>query len=173
MMADYDYDFLPGMDDGDFYPDFYPDNDVLIGDEDGASPWDDAGSLPPMSVFELISNCVQPTLNDGLKHIMRCLAWCLIYRVTTQISKNIFVKQFICLTDIFLSFAVNIPSSLSHIISASCGSMILHHFFGKTMIYIMIQGIISYFSLLISCYCFKSRRGWFSMIICMSFVILW
>ena len=83
---DYDYDMnAEGMED-DYYPDFYPDNEVLS-EEDRLSPWSDQGGLPPMSFPQLLSSCVQPTLLDGFDHAWKALAWCLIYRLTTQTSK--------------------------------------------------------------------------------------
>ena len=81
-MADYDYDIA--ADDDDFYPDFYADNEAL---SEELSVWDQGG-LPPMSFSQLYSNCVQPTVTDGLDHVLKALAWCAVYRISTQTSKN-------------------------------------------------------------------------------------
>ena len=81
---DYDYDLgIEG--ENDFYPDFYPDNEVL--DEDALSPWNEQSGLPPMLVYKLFSTCIEPTLSDGLKHAGKALAWCVIFRISTQLSK--------------------------------------------------------------------------------------
>lgn len=82
-----DYDYDVGYEgEEDFYPDFYSDNEFLE-DESKISPWDDQSGLPPMSIYKLLSTCIEPTLSDGIKHAGKALAWCLIYRITTQISK--------------------------------------------------------------------------------------
>lgn len=80
-MADYDYDLSPEGDD--FYPDFYPDNYVLS-DDDTSSPWSENEGFPPMSIYQLYYSCIYPTINDGLNHILKAVAWCIVYRVTTQ-----------------------------------------------------------------------------------------
>lgn len=83
-MMDYDYDISP--EDEDFYPDFYPDNYALA-DDDKSSPWSTNDELPPMSVYQLYYSCVYPTINDGVNHILKSLAWCIIYRVTVRTGK--------------------------------------------------------------------------------------
>lgn len=85
IMADYDYEILHEGGDEDYYPDFYPDNDVL-GDED-QSPWDNQDVFPEMTMLELLNRCMIPTLLDGGHHILVALTWCLLYRISTQISK--------------------------------------------------------------------------------------
>jgi hypothetical protein len=42
-----------------------------------------------MSLFQLYHSCIYPTINDGLNHILKALAWCIVYRITTQTSRTI------------------------------------------------------------------------------------
>lgn len=89
---DYDYELMP-EDDDDMYPDFYPDNYVLADEENKLSPWNEQEGLPPMTVYQLYYSCVEPTVNDALNHILKTLAWCLVYRITTQASMKICVLK--------------------------------------------------------------------------------
>lgn len=83
---DYDYELMP-EDDDDMYPDFYPDNYILNEEENKLSPWNEQEGLPAtMTIYQLYYSCIEPTVNDALKHIFKTLAWCFIYRVTTQIG---------------------------------------------------------------------------------------
>ena len=88
---DYDYDLMGGEDD--FYHDFYADNEAL-GDDEEPSPWREQESIPPMTAQQLLLSCVQPTLKDGFSHLSRVLAWCIIYRLTTQTSMQHFLWMY-------------------------------------------------------------------------------
>lgn len=104
MMADYDYDLLPA-DEDDFYPDFYADNEVLA---EEIAVWGDQGELPPMSISQLFYSCVQPTVYDGLNHVLKALAWCAVYRISTQtckiqVNNHIFVMLMLICTTFFHS----------------------------------------------------------------------
>ena len=77
-VMDYDYDV-----DGDYYPDFYSDNEVL--DDGEESPWDTAEHAPWMTASQMLKDCVVPTIFDGASHMGHVLVWCLVYRLTTQI----------------------------------------------------------------------------------------
>ena len=85
-MADYDYDMFPEADDEeDYYPDFYPDNDALS--EEDKSPWDNQDHFPVLTLEQLFYRCIVPTIKDGSHHVSVALAWCVVYRISTQISK--------------------------------------------------------------------------------------
>ena len=83
IMADYDYEFSPEGEE-DFYPDFYPDNYALEDEDNKLSPWNEQEGLPPMSIYQLYHSCIYPTISDGLNHVFKVVAWCIIYRLTTQ-----------------------------------------------------------------------------------------
>lgn len=91
-MADYDYDLSPEGEE-DYYPDYYPDN-FALSDDDKLSPWNEQEGLPPMTLTQLYYSCVSPTINDGLKHVLKAVAWCIIYRVTTQTGNIWFTGLF-------------------------------------------------------------------------------
>jgi len=84
-MIDYDYEILHEGEDEDFYPDFYSDNDAL-GDED-QSPWNNQDHFPELTLQQLFNQCILPTLLDGGHHILVALTWCIVYRISTRISK--------------------------------------------------------------------------------------
>ncbi|XP_046438427.1 protein-serine O-palmitoleoyltransferase porcupine-like [Daphnia pulex] len=149
-MADYDYDISPDGEE-DFYPDFYPDN-YALNEDDKLSPWNEQEGLPPMSLFQLYHSCIYPTINDGLNHIFKAVAWCIIYRITTQ--------------------TVNIPKQLCHVASIACGSMVMYHFFGYYLFYMLAQGMIAYLSLVISSSGSKNISGWMCMFVCITFLLL-
>ena len=51
--------------------------------------------------------------------------------------------------------------------------MLMHHFFGSSLIFLMAQGIIAYLSLVFSFYVLKKHCGWICMALCLSFLIIW
>jgi len=149
-MADYDYEILDEGGEDDYYPDFYPDNEVL-GDED-QSPWYNQDHFPELTLQQLFNRCIIPTLQDGGHHIFVALAWCIVYRMSTQF--------------------VTLPKSVCHIVSIFCGCMLMHHFFGSSVIYLMAQGIIAYLSLVFTFFVLKKHCGWICMALCLSFLIV-
>jgi len=44
-----------------------------------ASPWSSA-----MSLSEVLEHCVIPTAESGTAHVGKVIAWCIIFRLTTQ-----------------------------------------------------------------------------------------
>ena len=62
---------------------------------------------------------------------------------------------------------------MSHLVSIICGSMVLYHFFGYNLFYMLAQGVIAYLSLVLSSNGQKKISGWTCMLVCVSFLLIW
>lgn len=49
--------------------------------------------LSPFSFGEILEHCIEPTLQDGLKHIGKLILWCVIFRVLSQSCKCNILKS--------------------------------------------------------------------------------
>eukprot|EP00092_Neocalanus_flemingeri_P023063 GFUD01024999.1.p1 GENE.GFUD01024999.1~~GFUD01024999.1.p1 ORF type:complete len:544 (-),score=151.74 GFUD01024999.1:259-1890(-) len=116
--------------DPDFYVDrFYPRM------EDDEEEMETGGGLAPFSVTEILEHCIEPTLTDGLKHMGKILAWCLVFRLATQTTK--------------------VVPWLGHAASVVSGTVLASHFFGGGVFYILGLVMMGYIMLAVS----NSVRG--------------
>jgi hypothetical protein len=70
MDGDFDYD---GYDEAE-YSQGYEQSDIWTEEEEGGG----------VSVYELYSLCLLPSLSEGVMHVAYLLLWCFIFRITTQ-----------------------------------------------------------------------------------------
>lgn len=68
---------------------------------------------------------------------------------------------------------VSIPQQLAHIISVICGSVLMYHFFGHSMTYLLAQGVVAYLSLMLTSQMLKRNSGWMCFASCISFLLIW
>jgi len=94
----------------------------------------DGGGLAPFSFSEILEHCIEPTLTDGLKHMGKIIAWCIIFRISTQ--------------------TLNLAPWAKHAISVVCGTILACHFFGSGIYFILGLVTFGYIMLLLS---FKVR----------------
>jgi len=108
----------------DFYVDrFYPGMDMEEEMEHG-------GGLAPFSVAEILEHCIEPTLTDGMKHMGKILAWCLVFRLATQTTR--------------------VVPWLGHAASVVSGTVLASHFFGGGVFYILGLIMMGYIMLAVS-----------------------
>jgi len=88
------------------------------------------GGLAPFSVSEILEHCIEPTLTDGLKHMGKIIAWCLIFRMATQTTK--------------------VVPWLGHAASVVSGTVLASHFFGGGVFYILGLVMLGYIMLAVS-----------------------
>jgi hypothetical protein len=69
--------------DGDFDYDGYDEAEFSQGDEQ-SDIWTEEEEGGGVSVSELYSLCLLPSLSEGVMHVAYLLLWCFIFRITTQ-----------------------------------------------------------------------------------------
>jgi len=108
----------------DFYVDrFYPGMELEEEMEGG-------GGLAPFSVAEILEHCIEPTLTDGMKHMGKIIAWCLVFRLATQTTR--------------------VVPWLGHAASVVSGTVLACHFFGGGVFYILGLVMMGYIMLAVS-----------------------
>jgi len=108
----------------DFYVErFYPGMELEEEMEGG-------GGLAPFSVAEILEHCIEPTLTDGMKHMGKIIAWCLVFRLATQTTR--------------------VVPWLGHAASVVSGTVLACHFFGGGVFYILGLVMMGYIMLAVS-----------------------
>ncbi|MPC27707.1 hypothetical protein E2C01_020887 [Portunus trituberculatus] len=105
------------------------------------------------SVSELYEYCVVPTVSDSSQHLYSLLAWSLIFLLTTRIVRP--------------------PAWLVHLMSATCGGIVTWGMFGHRCSYMVCLLAVGGLVLSLSHFVLKSRRGPFTCVSCVTFLIAW
>merc|ERR1719357_1891395 len=112
----------------DFYVDrFYPGPD-MDADEDEMQVV--GGGLAPFTISEILEHCIEPTLTDGVKHMGKIIAWCLIFRMASQTTR--------------------VVPWLGHAASVVSGTVLACHFFGGGVFYILGLVMLGFIMLAVS-----------------------
>jgi len=110
-------------------PDFYVDQ-FYPGMEMDEEMMEGGGGLAPFSVSEILEHCIEPTLTDGMKHMGKIIAWCLIFRLATQTTR--------------------VVPWLGHAASVVAGTVLASHFFGAGVFYLLGLVMLGYIMLAVS-----------------------
>ncbi|CAB3369501.1 Hypothetical predicted protein [Cloeon dipterum] len=121
------------------YEQGYPHSDGWSDEEEGAG----------VSLSELYSLCLLPSVSEGIVHVAYLLLWCFIFRITTQ--------------------TVKLPVVASHAISAASGLLVLNFFFGSTAHYVLVLGIIFYLILFFTSF---SLNKWIGVVTSVSCIVI-
>ncbi|XP_063885813.1 protein-serine O-palmitoleoyltransferase porcupine-like isoform X4 [Scylla paramamosain] len=149
--ADYDYEFAQD-EEGEDYLDYY-DEDVyeLPVGESWEEEEEETNMSTGASMSELYEYCVVPTVSDSSQHLYSLLAWSLIFLLTTRIVRP--------------------PAWLVHLMSATCGGIVTWGMFGHRCSYMVCLLAVGGLVLSLSHFVLKSRRGPFTCVSCVAFLI--
>jgi len=107
--------------------------------------------LSPFTVSEILHHCIEPTLTDGVKHTGKIIVWCVIFRLTTQVTAT--------------------PDWMKHAMSIVSGSLLAAHFFNTGVFFLL--GLVTLgYSTLITCHLGVGRaRGVAAALACVAYNI--
>jgi len=89
------------------------------------------GGLSPFTVAEILHHCIEPTLMDGVKHTGKIIIWCVIFRITTQITTST-------------------PAWIKHGLSIVSGCLLAGQFFNTGVFYLLGLVTLGYLALITS-----------------------
>lgn len=150
-MADFAYYDYDQESDSAEYVDYY-DEDIY--EFPGEEPWEEEEEEEITSQFtlsELYEYCVVPTLSDSYHHLYNLLVWSLVFMLTTRIVRP--------------------PAWLVHLISTACGCVVVWDLFGLRTGYMACLTGVGILALVVSHYASQSRRGPWTCVACVAFLI--
>ncbi|XP_071527219.1 protein-serine O-palmitoleoyltransferase porcupine isoform X2 [Panulirus ornatus] len=147
--VDYDYEYDQESDDVDYLE--YYDEDVYelpVGESWEEEEEEEASQF---TVSELYEYCVVPTVSDSTRHLYNLLLWSLIFTLTTRIVRP--------------------PAWLVHLASTACGCVVAWDLFGLRTGYMACLIGVGALALVVSHFAIQSRRGPWTCVACVAFLI--
>ncbi|GAB6029143.1 hypothetical protein CHUAL_004920 [Chamberlinius hualienensis] len=120
--------------DEDIWYDMYNEDVEFDAYDDVDDAWEDDQSFDSPSLFQMLNDCVLPTLNDVTLPIAKVLLGCAIMRLTNVIG---------------------VPNFTRHLVSICIGSWLAFQFFKQASLYLIVFTIAAYIIL-------KFSNSWFS-----------